>query len=179
MRRKKLSILLLLLISSPLCCQLAPDQFQPVFYFGGQRISIGMPEDAARAALRACCELNGSAGSYFIVSKDTLAKGIVGSIFFAQGRVAFVSQDLATDVDSSDDDLVGFIRDVRHNLPEGSHLATVTLKHQDMSNAQSDVLTIVFENGRGIELRLATLDKPDATTHKRDYVTVEATAQPR
>lgn len=179
MNKKQVSLLLLLLISSPMFSQLTPDQFQPAFYFGGQRVSVGMPEEAARTALRTCCALNGSADSYFIASKGPSSRGLLGSVFFSHGKVSFVSQDLATDVDTFNDDLVGFVRALKRDLPEGSHLASVSLKHENMSNAQSDLVTIVFENGRGIELRISTLDQPDATTHKRDFVSLEATAQPR
>ncbi len=36
-------------------------------------------------------------------------------------------------------------------MPEGEASAVVSVKHERVSNAESDVLRLVFANGRGLE----------------------------
>jgi hypothetical protein len=192
MNKRQVSILLLLMLAStPLFSQTAADQYQPILYFGAQKIYVGMPQREAIAALSSCCKLSppaepdkqiaptlDSAGAgHFILPKEQSTQPILGTIYFSEGRVIRLSQELAPDVDTSDRELVSFVRALKRALPEGSNSATLTMRHESASNAESDVLTIVFPNGRGIEIRIGALDSPDSM-NKRDFVTLDELLQP-
>jgi len=51
--------------------------------------------------------------------------------------------------------------------------APFSVQHTRMSNGEEETLSFSFQNGRGIELRVFTLDSPDKQTHKRDGVTLD------
>lgn len=183
MRKRRFAALaILVLITAPLFAQAAADQYEPNEYFGGNKLYIGMSESDALTALRSCCELSPgvekapSAGQ-FIVAKNPSTQPILGTIWFSEGTVVSISRELAPDVDTSSDDLVGFVRVLVRALPEGQHSAVLTLKHEGMSNGSDDLLTVVLPNGRGLEIRVGTLDKPDAM-NKRDFVTLDETLGP-
>lgn len=170
MNCKRFSIISLLLVASiPLFSQNTNDPIQQAFYFGGQRIYVGLSQIKATMALSSCCELSpkeikpipipgkGAPGQ-FILSKDH--NEILGSIWFSEGKVSRVSRDLAVNVDSYSQDLVSFMKILKRSLPEGTNEAVVTIKHKSMSNGDSDEITIVFPDGHGIELEIVTLDTP-------------------
>jgi hypothetical protein len=186
---------LLLLLSSVAFAQ-APQQAAaraaPVFYFGGKQFYVGMSKREAIAALSGCCELSppvesevekrpspaGGTQGHFIISKEKSVL-VLGSIFFSEGKVASLSRDLDNDVDTFNEDLVAFMREFKRSLPEGDTSALVSLRHERMGNAESDVVTLVFPNGRGLKLRFATLDAPSKENgNRRDCVTLEETIQP-
>lgn len=54
----------------------------------------------------------------------------------------------------------------------------VSVRHERMSNAESDVLSLSFPNGRGIKIQIGTLDKPNPHTNKRDFATLDETLEP-
>jgi len=47
------------------------------------------------------------------------------------------------------------------------------------SNAEADKVLIKFDDGRGIEINVGTLDQPNPLTDKRDFVTADETLEPR
>jgi len=181
---------LLLLAGTPLFSQVAPDRNRPTFYFGEQKISIGMSEREALKALSSCCKLSppaepdhdtipspeGGIDGHFILSKDPTPT-VLGGIYFSQGKVVRLSRDLAPDVDAYNEDLVAFIRAFKRALPEGSNSAVLTLRHESLINGESDTLALVFPNGHGVELRIGLLD-PSKATNKRDFVSLDETLQP-
>jgi hypothetical protein len=115
--------------------------------------------------------LKGGIAGHFILSKDQSTPTVLGGICFSQGKVFRLSQELAPDVDKYNGDLVAFIRAFKRALPEGSNTAVLTLKHESLSNGESDVLTLVFPNGHGVELRIGSLD-PSNNINKRDFVSL-------
>lgn len=194
MRKRNVGILGLVLFESCLLFSQAADAKPPVFYFGGKQIYVGMSKRQAVAALSACCRLSPPAESevekqprpagvilgHMILPKEEPPQRILGKIYFSGGIVARVSRGLAEDVDTYNEDLVAFIRVLKRSLPEGDTSAVISLQHERMSNSESDVVTLVFPNGRGIELHVGTLDTPfENNANRRDFVTLDETLQPR
>jgi hypothetical protein len=162
-------------------CQ-AADQNPPAFYFDGKRVFVGMPQAEAVASLSSCCKLlppaeswvekrpvaAGTMPGHFIVTKES-SERILGGIFFSSGKVARVTRPPAEEVDTWNDDVVGFARAIKRSLLADTGSGTTVVvsgRHERMSNAESDVVSFSFPNGRGIELHIGTLDKPDTNTNK-------------
>lgn len=95
-----------------------------------------------------------------------------GGIWFKSQRVVSLSHGLANDVDTYNDDLVAFMRTLKRSLPEGTTTAVVGVQHQQANNAESDVLTLEFPNGRRIVISIVTLDKAPAGS-KRDFISMD------
>jgi hypothetical protein len=172
----------------------AADERPPVFYFGGKRLFVGMPKSEAVAALSTCCELSPPAASevekqpapvgtlvgHMILTKEESPKNILGAIYCSVGKVLRLTRPLAEEVDPWNDDVVGFARAIKRSLPAESDAGTtvlVSVRHERITNAESDVVSLVFPNGRGIELHIGTLDKPN-TEKKRDFATLDETLEP-
>lgn len=171
------------------------DQKPPVFVFGGNRLYIGMSKHDAVAALSNCCTLSPPADSdvekqpapegvilgHFIASKDGPPYRMLGSISFRNGKVLRMTRPLADDIDSSNDEVVGFARALRRSLPSEANdsevIIRVSVRHEHATNAESDVMFFSFPNGRGIEFHIGTLDKPAKDTNKRDFVTMDETLE--
>jgi hypothetical protein len=75
---------------------LAADQKPAAFYFGGKRLFVGMPKAEAVALLSTCCKLSPSTepehaadtnGGHFILTREESPQRMLGSIFFADGKV--------------------------------------------------------------------------------------------
>jgi hypothetical protein len=173
----------------------ASDEKRPTFLFGGQRVYVGMSKQDAVAALSQCCKLSppvesevekrpapeGVMAGHFILPKEESPQRILGAIYFSAGKVRRVTRPLAEEVDTSNDDVVGFARAIKRSLAaEGDTETTaiVAVRHERMSNAESDVVLLTLRDGRGIEIHIATLDKPNALTNKRDFVTLDETLEP-
>jgi hypothetical protein len=177
------------------CCLVfswAADHKPPVFVFGGRQVYVGMSQREAVVALSYCCVLSppvdaekgppsryqpgGMAGGHFILSQKESPQDIFGAIFFSGGKVVRVTRPLAKEVDTSNEDVVGFARAIKRSLPADSDTETTTVvvsvRHEHGSNAESEVVSFSFPGGRGIELRIGTLDKPD-NMGKRDFVTLD------
>src|SRR5439155_14984136 len=176
---------LVLLTSCVLFSQSGPDRNQPVFYFGEKQVYIGMSRQDAMAALSHCCKLSPpldsdierqlkATDSYFILLKEGSKWTQLGAIYFSGGKVVRLSRELAPNVDQSNENLVAFTRAFKRGLPEGSKSAVVSVRHKPGSNADFDVLTIVFANGQGIELTIVTSDTPNIS-NGRDFVNLEET----
>jgi hypothetical protein len=179
---KILAFALLLLTGSLLFSQTSATATQPSVYFGGQRFYIGMSQREALSALSSCCKLSPPAesasdnSSHFVILKGQPAQPLVGAIYFSAARVAHLSRELAPDVDTSNEDLVAFVRALKRALPDGTNSAVITVRHDSASNAESGVVTVVFSNGRGLEVRIGTLDKSSATiSSRRDFVSLDET----
>ncbi len=89
-----------------------------------------------------------------------------------------ITRPLAEGVDTWNDDVVGFARAIKRSLQAESDAETtilVSVRHERISNAETDVVSFSFPNGRGIELHVGTLDKPDTYTNKRDFATLDET----
>lgn len=170
---------------------------QSVFYFGSKRVLVGMPKAEAVAALSACCKLSppaeeenrqvfadiGRLPAHFILSKDE--QRILGSISFLGGKVVSVSRPLGEEEYAPwNEDVVGFARALYRAMSPttGESDATVYLsvRHERASNAETEVLSLSFPNGRGIRLNIIRLDKPlpGQPTESRDQVTMDEFLEP-
>ncbi|HXM59776.1 MAG TPA: hypothetical protein VN950_02900 [Terriglobales bacterium] len=185
-----------ILLGSCLMVSVAADERPPTFFFGGQQIHIGMSQQEAAAALYHCCKLSppveseiekrpsaeGAMLGHFILSKEeSSSQGILGAIYFSGGKVLRVTRPLAEEVDGYNDDVVGFARSIKRSLAgegDAEMTATISIRHERISNAESDVLLLTLKDGRGIEIHIGTLDKPNDLTNKRDFVTVDETLEP-
>jgi len=179
-------VVALFALCAALC--LAADQQQPVFYFGGQRLFAGMTKSEAVARLSACCKLSPPADSeneklsadtdrrigHFISSKQESPQRIIGTIFFANGKVVRITRPLDESINSQSDDAVALARALdRSLLPDTSDSSTevlISTRHERMGNGESEVLSFSFPNGRAIELEIVTLDTATKDTGKRDAV---------
>jgi len=165
---------------------LSADQ-TPAFYFGGKRLFVGMAKAEAVATLSTCCKLSPPADSdnaklsadtnkmlgHFILSKDDSPQRILGSVFFADGKVTRITRPLDADLDPLSDDVVAFARTLDRSLAgdtTNSQAVFITARHERLSNGEGEVLTFSFPNGRAVELQISTLDTPSKETGKRDAV---------
>ena len=147
------------------------DHARPAgLYVNGKEFHVGLAEQVALAELADCCKLSpppestgsGAAspsGGFFILPKKESPQPILGAIWFRDHKVVSVSRELADNVDTSSDDLVAFMKAFKRSLPEGSTMAVVGVKHEQASNAESDVLTLSLPDGHSIVIRIVTLDK--------------------
>jgi hypothetical protein len=169
---------------------LAADQKPPVFYFGGKRLFVGMSKSEAVASLSACCNLSPPADfendksvadtgrmiGHFISTKDESPQRILGSIFFGGGKIVRITRPVAENkFDPAGDDVVAFARALNRVLlsSEGKDLDTtvnVSVRHDRATNADTEILSFSFSNGRGVELQIVTLDTPLKETGKRDSI---------
>jgi hypothetical protein len=159
------------------------------FYFGGQRLNIGMQESDAVASMSVCCTLTPPVSSsdrtvgsgHFIRTKDGPPYRMLGSIWFADGKVSRISQPIDEDFDGYNDDVVRLARALSRALAatsgDSSSTLMLSVQHTRMSNGNGDTVSLTFPNGRGIELQVITLDNPDKTTNKRDAVTLDEVLQ--
>jgi hypothetical protein len=170
-------------------------QKPPTFFFGGQQVLVGMSQQEAVAALSQCCKLSpppeseiekrpapeGRMLGHMILPKEEPPQRILGAIYFSGGKVVRVTRPLAEEVDGYNDDVVGFARAIKRSLTaEGDTETTALLaiRHERISNAESDVVLLTLRDGRGIEIHIGTLDKPNEFTSKRDFVTLDETLEP-
>jgi hypothetical protein len=155
------------------------------FYFGGKEFHLGMSYADAMNRLSECCTLSPSARTikedsdtppgketgYFILSRDKSSPETLGGIWFRNHKIVSISRDLARNVDPSDDNLVAFVRELKRSLPEETTTALVTVRHEQASNGESDILTLSFPSGRRLNIRIVTLDS--SLNSKRDFVSLE------
>jgi hypothetical protein len=167
---------------------LVADQ-RPYFVFGGKQFYVGMSMSEAVQLLTVCCKLSPpieanternpltSRGGHFIWKKGGTETSILGGIFFAGQKVTRLTKPMADDVDFSNEDLVAFTRALKRVLQNDAsdfeRTAKISVQHEKATNAESDVISITFPDGRGIELHVGTLDKPNQLTNKRDFVTAD------
>jgi hypothetical protein len=181
---QKRAVLIILVLCFTL--SLAADQ-SAVFYFSGKRLFVGMSKSDAVSALSACCELNPPAGTenaalsrdsgrligHFIVSRDNTSPRILGSVYFSGGKVVRVTRPLDGDFDPESDDVVAFARAINRGLSSGNDnteaVVHVSTRHSRATNGGSEIISLSFPNGRGVELQIVTLDSP-SKTGKRDSV---------
>lgn len=170
---------------------LSAGQKPPEFYFGGHSLNVGMSESDALAAISACCTLvppvnpwdeaesgsTGMVGGHFIRPKEGPPYGFLGSIFFQNRRVSRITRPLDENFDGYNDDVVrvarALYRAVAPTTGDSSVTVSLSVQHVRMTNAEEDILSLSFPNGREIELQVVTLDNPDKTTKKRDAVTLD------
>ncbi len=118
---------------------------------------------------------------HMILPKEEPPQRILGAIYFSGGKVVRVTRPLAEEVDGYNDNVVGFARAIKRSLTaEGDTETTaiVTIRHERISNAESDVVLLTLRDGRGIEMHIGTLDKPNTDTDKRDFVTLDESLEP-
>jgi hypothetical protein len=169
---------------------LSADQ-TPAFYFGGKRLFVGMPKADALVELSDCCRLSPPPDSnerqtapykdkmlgHFIFSKDGSPSRMLGTIFFADGKVVRITRPLDADkFDPQSDDVVALARSLDRSLESAtgdSQTVTVTVRHDRASNGAADILTFAFPNGRAVVLQTMTLDTPSTDTGKRDSVSLD------
>jgi hypothetical protein len=180
-RTSFLAFLLLVIFVLPLMA----DQ-KPSFFIGGKKLYVGMSMSEAVRLLSACCQLSptidpnigrNASGGHFIFKKSENNSSILGAISFGDQKVTRVTKPLAEDVDVWSEDLVTFTRALKHALQDdvvdSERSARISVRHENISNAESDIISIVFPDGHGIELHVATLHTPDKETNKRDFVTAD------
>jgi hypothetical protein len=162
---------------------------RPSFVFGGKQFYVGMSMSEAVQLLSACCKLAPpieanteknpltARGGHFILKENGTETSILGGIFFAGLKVARLTKPMADNVDFSNEDLVAFTRALKRVLQNDAgdfeRTARTSVQHEKANNAESDVISITFPDGRGIELHVGTLDKPNELTNKRDFVTAD------
>jgi len=193
--QKRTIILLGLVFGGCLTLSVVADEKPPTFFFGGQQVYVDMPKRDAVAALSHCCKLSppvdveiekqsaptGGMLGHFIISGEESTQRMLGTIYFSGGKVVRVTRPLAEDVDGYNDDVVGFARAIKRTLAaEGDTemTAIVSVGHERISNAESDVVLLTLRDGRGIEIHIGTLDKPNALTDKRDFATIDEILEP-
>lgn len=193
--RKRTMVLAGLVLGSCLALSVAVDEKPPKFFFGGQQVYVGMSVQEAVAALSHCCKLSppvesdvekwqvpkGTMPGHMILSKEESQMPILGAVYFSGGRVLRVTRPLDQEIDTANDDVVGFARAINRFLAangESEMSALVSIRHERMSNAESDVLLLSLRDGRGIEIHIGTLDKPNTYNDKRDFVSLDATLEP-
>jgi hypothetical protein len=177
---------------------LAADQKPPVFYFGGKRLFVGMSKTEAVASFSACCKLSPPADfeneksvadtgrmlGHFISSKEESPQRFLGSIFFGGGKVVRITRPVDEDkIDPENDDVVAFARAFSRvfSLSEGKDSGTtvlVSVRHDRTTNADAEILSFSFSNGRGVELQIVTLDAPSKFTGKRDSISLDEVLEP-
>jgi hypothetical protein len=183
----------ILLLGTLLCfvVPLVADQNPPELYFLGHRLHIGMSKQEAVAQLDECCSLSPDANAnieqkphpanilvgHFIRPKTGVPL-ILGSISFStSGKVVRLSKPLDDEIDSSSEDLVGFIRALRNAIDSGESGVPkplmVSVEHENITNASSQIIRFRFLNGREIEIHVGALDKSNPDTGKRDFATMD------
>ncbi|MCU1268911.1 MAG: hypothetical protein JWN74_205 [Acidobacteriaceae bacterium] len=191
MSKREVCVFAVVLFQSCLLYSQSNDRNPPVFYFGGEQFYVGMSKRDAAMALSSCCRLSPPAESevekrpspagkmvgHFVLPKEESTQAILGVIYFSEGKVVRISRALADNVDTFNEDLVAFMRAVKRSLPEGETSAAISVKHERVSNAESDVVTFVFANGQGLEFHIGTLDTPN-DSNRRDFVTLDETLEP-
>ena len=191
MPKRAVCVFAVVLFQSCLLYSQSADGNLPVFYFGGKQFHVGMSERDAVTALFSCCKLSppaesevekrantaGTMAGHFILPKEASTQPILGAIYFSGGKVVRISRGLADNVDTFNENLVAFVRAFKRSLPDGETSAVVSVRHERISNAESDVLTLVFANGRGLEFHIGTLDTPNES-NRRDFVTLDETLEP-
>jgi hypothetical protein len=171
---------------------LVADQKPPAFFFGGGALYVGMSKAEAAKVLLACCKISpplneesdktpmppGMMPGYMISPKEGPQYEVLGIVYFLGGRIVRITRPLASGVD----DLVTFVRAMQSVLGTGENTygrtAVVSVRHDRRSNGSSEVVQIIFQDGRGIDLTLTTLDKPDPDTNARDFPMLDATLDP-
>jgi hypothetical protein len=187
-----------LLLEICLVLPLVADQKPPIFVFGGKQFYVGMPRREAVRSLSACCKLSppaegeveketvpipeGMMLGHMILPKEEPTERILGAIYFSGSKVVRITRPMAENVDTYNDDVVGFARAIKRTLAtetsdSGTSVLVLSMRHERIGNAESDVVFFVFPNGHGIELHLGTLDKP-IVENKRDFVTLDETLSP-
>lgn len=189
MRSHKLGLKVLVLFVACVLPLVAGQR--PYFVFGGNQFYVGMSMSEAVELLSQCCKLSPpieanteknrvtAGGGHFITKKNGAEFSMLGAIFFDGQKVTRLTKPMADDVDSSNEDLVAFARALKRVLQNDAgdleRTARISVQHENVTNAESDIITVTFPDGRGIELRVGTLDKPNRLTNKRDYVTADET----
>jgi hypothetical protein len=188
-RRKSTVAVFTLLIL--LVLPLAADQ-KPSFVFGGKQIFIGMKMSEAVQLLSDCCLLSPpmenkieekpAHGGHFIAKKDQ-PEVPLGTIYFDNQQITRMTRPVADYVDFSNDDLVAFIRALKRVLQDDAgnvgRRATISVTKENPTNAEVDHVLIKFDDGRGIEIAVGMLDKPNQLTNRRDFVTADETLEQR
>jgi len=184
------------------CCLLSSQAVAPqppAFFFGGRQVYVGMSQQEAVVTLSHCCVLSppvesgvekrpapaGMTLGHMILPKEEPPQDIFGTIFFHDGKVSRITRPLAKEVDTSNEDVVAFARAIERSLLGAGRVVTqttvtVSVAHERATNAESEVVSFSLSDGRGIELRIGTLDKsdPDMNMGKRDFVSLDETLEP-
>ena len=166
MRQRKASLIAFLLFVV-LVLPLEADQ-RPYLAFGGKQFYVGMSMSEAVRLLSACCKLSPpieanieknplkARGGHLILKEVGTETSLLGGIFFADQKVTRLTKPIADDVDFSNEDLVAFTRALKRVLQNEAgdveRTARIFVQHEKATNAESDTITIIFPDGRGIEL---------------------------
>jgi len=190
MKRLSLSVCLVALMLLKVC--LAADKSPTTFTFDGKSLFVGMSKTEALSALGNCCKLSPPAesevndkrggeqplpDSHFVISKTGPPYLMLGTVSFAAGHVVRITRPLDNSFDTSSDDEVALARALTRSISsaigDSQSNVLVSLQHQRLVNGESDILTLNFQDGRGVELRVGTLDKADNSTNRRDFATLD------
>jgi hypothetical protein len=197
MRRRAISGFVFFAFDCFLVLSMAADQKPPMFLFGGKPFYVGMSEHEAEESLAVCCTLSppvdagveklaapaGKLLGHMILAKEESPLHMLGGIYFSQGKVVRITRPLDNNLDNWNEHLVTFARALNRALSpsvgDAERLVRVSVRHERLSNAESDILSFEFPEGRGIEIQIGTLDKADADTGKRDFVVLDEALEPR
>jgi hypothetical protein len=195
MQKRAMGLLGFALVELCFVLPLVADQKPPVFVFGGKQLYVGMFEHEAVASLAVCCKLSPPAETevekqpalegvmlgHMILSKEGSTQRILGTVYFAGGKIVRITRSLDDELDTSNNDVVTFARAIDRALSptmgDSETTIRVSVRHERMSNAESEILSLSFPYGRGIQIQIGTLDKPDAHTNKRDFATLDETLE--
>jgi hypothetical protein len=191
-RRLRVALTAVVLLSGAV---LAAQDKPAEFYFGGKRIFVGMPQVEALSALSTCCRLSpntvtvtqrqalakvGKMAGQMILPKDESETRILATIFFGSGKVVSLTRPLGEEAYVPwNEDVLGFARTLQRALSpstgDSDTTVRISVRHERSSNAETEVLSLAFSNGRGVRFNIIRLDKAfeGAPPESRDQVTLD------
>ncbi len=194
MQMRTMGLLAFILFETCLVLPLAADQKPPVFVFGGKQLYVGMSKHEAVGSLAACCRLSppaemevqtteGVMSGHMILPKEESPQRVLGTVYFSGGKIVRITRSLDDEIDTWNNHVVAFARAINRALSptmgDSEMTVRVSVRHERLTNGESDVLSLSFPNGRGIQIQIGTLDKPlDAHTNKRDFATLDEILDP-
>ncbi len=153
-RAKSLATFMLCLV---LLLPLVADQ-KPSFVFGGKKFYIGMSQPEAVRLISDCCQLSPpieanieqnpltAHGGHLIVKKDGAETRFLGQSFWNQ-KITRLTKPMPDEVDLNEE-LVAFVRDLkrvlRNDAGEFERVARISVQHEKISNAESDIYLSFF-----------------------------------
>jgi len=129
---------------------------------GGASFRVGMPRQEAMALIAECCSaLGGDSDGIVLVGKN--GGGILGSIFFRDGRVSALSrEEKQVHGKETSDFMVALYRSVleRNTLVQSANVRLSAFS-EEMTNSTNRHLLLTFANGRTLRVKQMTLDNGD------------------
>jgi hypothetical protein len=115
-----------------------------------------------------------------ILPKEESEFRILGTVFFGNGKVVSATRPLSEEAYVPwNEDVLGFARTLQRALSpttgDSDRTVRVSVRHERATNAETEVLSFSFSNGRGVRLNIIRLDKAleGAPPESRDQVTLD------